>query len=92
MKAVPALGALYIIASYWFTASTIFANPAVIIARTLTDTFSGINYQNTFPFIIAQIIGGILAFVVFCVIAEDKLPKDVINVRLNAARFSSPKT
>ncbi len=73
-EAVPALVALYIIAAYWFTASTSFANPAVTIARTLTDTFSGINYQNTFPFITAQIIGGILAFMLFCVIAEDKRP------------------
>ena len=48
-------------AGYWFTSSTSFANPAVTIARTLSDTFSGINYADTIPFIIFQILGGLLA-------------------------------
>ena len=59
--AVPAMVALYITAAYWFTASTSFANPAVAIARTFTNTFSGIHYGDTGPFIIAQIIGAFLA-------------------------------
>ena len=53
--------ATYITAGYWFTSSTSFANPAVAIARTFTDTFTGINYLNTPSYIIAEIIGGILA-------------------------------
>ena len=55
---------LYITAAYWFTASTSFANPAVTIARTLSDTFAGINYGDTIPFILAQIVGAYLALMV----------------------------
>lgn len=50
---------LYITAAYWFTASTSFANPAVTIARALTDTFSGINPLHVAPFIIAQLLGAL---------------------------------
>lgn len=60
-EAVPAMVGLYITAAYWFTASTSFANPAVTIARTLSDTFAGINYGDTIPFILAQIVGAYLA-------------------------------
>ncbi len=63
-EAVPAAVALVITAGYWFTASTSFANPAVTIARTLTDTFSGIAPSDAAPFIVAQFIGGVLAWVV----------------------------
>ena len=59
--AVPYAVGLYITAAYWFTASTSFANPAVTIARTLTDTFSGINPTDAPLFILAQTIGAILA-------------------------------
>ncbi len=52
---------LYITAAYWFTASTSFANPAVTIARSFTDTFSGIRPLDAPAFIIAQFIGGALA-------------------------------
>jgi len=50
---------LYITAAYWFTASTSFANPAVTIARALTDTFTGINLVHVLPFIIAQLLGAL---------------------------------
>lgn len=60
--AVPASVALVIVAGYWFTASTSFANPAVTIARTLSDTFAGIAPANAPPFIAAQIIGGLAAW------------------------------
>lgn len=63
--AVAMLVALYITAGYWFTASTSFANPAVTIARTLTDSFSGIYYGDTGFFLLAQLIGGYLALRVF---------------------------
>jgi glycerol uptake facilitator-like aquaporin len=54
----------YITAGYWFTSSTSFANPAVAIARTFTDTFTGINYLNTPLFIIAELLGTLLAIFV----------------------------
>jgi glycerol uptake facilitator-like aquaporin len=52
---------LYITAAYWFTASTSFANPAVTIARTFSNTFAGIRPQDVLPFVIAQLIGAIVA-------------------------------
>lgn len=58
---VPALVGLYIASAYWFTASTSFANPAVTIARALTDTFSGIAPSGVPAFIAAQIIGALIA-------------------------------
>ena len=60
-EAIPMLVGLYITAAYWFTASTSFANPAVTIARTFTDSFSGIYYGDTPFFIMAQIGGALLA-------------------------------
>ena len=69
---VATLVALYITAAYWFTSSTSFANPAVTIARTLTDTFSGIQYGDTIPFIMAQIIGGLLAYLLFKYLSQSK--------------------
>ena len=56
----PAVG-LYISAGYWFTSSTSFANPAVTLARGLTDTFTGINPEFILPFILFQIIGACVA-------------------------------
>jgi glycerol uptake facilitator-like aquaporin len=55
--AVPTAVGLYITAAYWFTASTSFANPAVTIARALTDTFAGINPAHVIGFIVAQLVG-----------------------------------
>jgi glycerol uptake facilitator-like aquaporin len=62
---VPVAVGLYITAAYWFTASTSFANPAVTIARSLTDTFSGILPGNMPMFILAQLVGAVLA-VAYC--------------------------
>jgi glycerol uptake facilitator-like aquaporin len=59
-----AVGA-YITAAYWFTASTSFANPAVTIARSLSDTFAGIRPVDAPGFVIAQFAGGIAATVLF---------------------------
>jgi glycerol uptake facilitator-like aquaporin len=59
--AVPALVGLYITAAYWFTASTSFANPAVAIARSLTDTFSGIRPIDLPGFVAAEFAGGFAA-------------------------------
>jgi glycerol uptake facilitator-like aquaporin len=57
--------AAYITAAYWFTGSTSFANPAVTLARSLTNTFSGIRPQDTPGFIAAQIVGAIAATLLF---------------------------
>lgn len=62
--AVPALVASYIFAAYWFTASTSFANPAVTLARALTQTFAGIRPQDVTGFVLAQITGAVLGYAV----------------------------
>jgi glycerol uptake facilitator-like aquaporin len=56
-SATPYAVGLYITSAYWFTASTSFANPAVTIARSLSDTFAGIAPAGVLAFIVAQIIG-----------------------------------
>jgi len=55
--ALPAAIAVYIVGAYWFTASTSFANPAVTIARSLSNTFAGILPADAPAFIVAQIVG-----------------------------------
>lgn len=60
-KAIPWLAGLYITAAYWFTASTSFANPAVALARSLTNTFSGIRPLDLPGFIIAELLGALCA-------------------------------
>ena len=62
--AVPGAVDLYITAAYWFTASTSFANPAVTIARGLSDTFAGIDPTHVPVFIGAQLVGAVCATVV----------------------------
>jgi len=64
-SAVPMAVGLYITAAYWFTASTSFANPAVTIARSLSDTFAGIRPVDAPGFIAVQLLGALLAFL-FC--------------------------
>ncbi|WP_017935552.1 aquaporin [Nocardioides sp. Iso805N] len=51
----------YIAAAYWFTSSTSFANPAVTVARSLSDSFAGIAPASVLPFVLAQVVGGVLA-------------------------------
>ena len=62
---LPIAVACYIAAAYWFTASTSFANPAVTIARSLSDTFAGIRPADVLPFIAAQACGGFSAVLLF---------------------------
>ena len=59
-KAVPMMVGLYITAAYWFTASTSFANPAVTIARSFTNTFSGIFPGHALGFIVAQLAAAVI--------------------------------
>ena len=62
-NAIASMVALYITGAYWFTASTSFANPAVSIARALSDTFAGIYPAHVPMFILCQLIGMVLALV-----------------------------
>ena len=62
-SAVPFAVGLYITSAYWFTASTSFANPAVTIARSLSDTFAGIAPTGVAAFIVAQLVGMLAAVV-----------------------------
>lgn len=71
-EAIPMAVGLYITAAYWFTASTSFANPAVTIARGLTDTFAGIRPIDVPAFIAMQIIGAALAVWVARWLAAEK--------------------
>jgi glycerol uptake facilitator-like aquaporin len=64
-KAVPFAVGAYIIAACWFTASTSFANPAVTIARCLSDTFAGIRPVDVTPFVVAQFAGAFAATLLF---------------------------
>ncbi len=75
-QAIPALVGLYITAAYWFTASTSFANPAVTMARALTDTFSGIRPVDAPGFVVAQLVGAFVALA-FCgwLLKPTKIPR-----------------
>jgi glycerol uptake facilitator-like aquaporin len=64
-KALPVAVGAYITAAYWFTASTSFANPAVTLARSASDTFSGIRPQDVPGFIAAQLAGAAAATAIF---------------------------
>jgi len=68
---VPVAVGSYITAAYWFTASTSFANPAVTIARSMTDTFSGIRPVDAPGFILAQVVGAGLATAFFIWLESD---------------------
>ena len=63
-NSIPSLVAFYITAAYWFSSSTSFANPPVTIARSLTNSFSGIAPSSVIGFMTAQIIGSIVAMFV----------------------------
>ncbi len=73
VEAVPYAVGLYITAGYWFTASTSFANPAVTIARSFTNTFSGIAPTDVLAFIAAQIVGAVIALFLFKVLEPNKV-------------------
>lgn len=63
--ALPFAVGTYISAAYWFTASTSFANPAVTLARSLSDTFTGIRPVDVPGFVVAQLLGAVAATVLF---------------------------
>jgi glycerol uptake facilitator-like aquaporin len=72
--AVPASVALYITAAYWFTSSTSFANPAITIARSLSDSFAGIAPACVPGFIAAQLVGAIAAFLLGSALFAGRTP------------------
>lgn len=80
-KAVPASVALYITAAYWFTSSTSFANPAITVARSLTDSFSGIAPGDAPGFIIAQLAGAALAALVVRALFDDRVGDEAMPLR-----------
>jgi glycerol uptake facilitator-like aquaporin len=67
---VPASVALYIVAAYWFTSSTSFANPAITVARSLSDSFAGIAPGNVPAFVAAQLTGAALAAILAKILFE----------------------
>ena len=73
---LPAAIAAYITAAYWFTSSTSFANPAVTIARALTDTFAGISPAHVPAFILSQLLGAAAAVGFSRWLTADEAPAD----------------
>jgi arsenate reductase len=77
-SSAPLAVAGYIAAAYWFTSSTSFANPAVTIGRTLSDTFAGIRPSSVPPFIAAQLLGGAIAVALARYLHPDLPALDVV--------------
>lgn len=78
-SAVPFAVAAYITAAYWFTASTSFANPAVTLARSVTNTFAGIRPEDVPAFLVAQLLGAGAATLLFRWLSPE-LPKAAPDV------------
>ena len=76
--AAPYAVAGYIAAAYWFTSATSFANPAVTVGRTLTDTFAGIEPASAPAFVVAQLVGGALAVALARYLHPDQRPLDLL--------------
>jgi glycerol uptake facilitator-like aquaporin len=74
MEFTPVAVGLYITAAYWFTASTSFANPAVAIARSLSDTFAGIAPSSVPLFVLSQLVGAVAAWWLFRWLFDDGPP------------------
>ncbi len=85
--AVPWLVGLYITAAYWFTASTSFANPAVAIARSLTNTFSGIRPADLLGFVASELVGAVLGLLLMSWLLRGPLEADVSATDLPDKRF-----
>jgi glycerol uptake facilitator-like aquaporin len=79
-RSAPAAVGAYIGAAYWFTSSTSFANPAITIGRTFSDTFAGIAPSSVPSFIGAQVIGGVLAVMLIKVLYPAITPADAAGI------------
>lgn len=69
-SAIPASVALYITSAYWFTSSTSFANPAITVARSLSDSFAGIAPSCVLAFVAAQLAGGLAGYGVAAILFD----------------------
>jgi glycerol uptake facilitator-like aquaporin len=78
VAAAPFAVAGYIAAAYWFTSSTSFANPAVTVGRTLSDTFAGIRWTSAPAFVVAQLVGGLVAIALARYLYPDLPAADVV--------------
>lgn len=87
----PWMVACWIGAAYWFTASTSFANPAITIARSLTNTFAGIRPADIPGFIVAQFVGAIVALGVARVLFPVKQAAEVLSDTQNAVEQAARK-
>ena len=80
----------YITAAYWFTSSTSFANPAVTIARTFSDTFAGIDPMHAPAFIVMQFIGAGAATALFRWLVPPRLPVSCVGETETGNGIPSP--
>ena len=76
---VPASVALYITSAYWFTSSTSFANPAITIVRSMSDSFAGIAPRDVPMFVVGQFLGAAVAVLVSRVLFDERAPRQVQN-------------
>ena len=76
---VPASVALYITSAYWFTSSTSFANPAITIVRSMSDSFAGIAPRDVPMFVVGQLLGAAVAVLVSRVLFDERAPRQVQN-------------
>jgi glycerol uptake facilitator-like aquaporin len=84
-EALPYAVGLYITSAYWFTSSTSFANPAVTLARSFSDTFAGIQPVDAPAFVVAQLAGAALAVPVFGWLLRSERPATIIKGATQAA-------
>ena len=82
LATAPAAVGAYIGAAYWFTSSTSFANPAISVGRMFSDTFAGIAPASVPSFILAQLVGGVMAFFVVRTLYPDITPDEAAEVVL----------
>jgi arsenate reductase len=80
LSIAPAAVGAYIGAAYWFTSSTSFANPAISIGRIFSDTFAGIAPASVPGFVVAQLVGGVVAIVIVRVLYPDLGPAHAADV------------
>lgn len=85
----PTAVGLYITSAYWFTSSTAFANPAVTLARSLTDSFAGIALASASAFIAAQTTGAVMAFLVFGWLLNSPPPQTSPESKTTPERMAS---
>jgi glycerol uptake facilitator-like aquaporin len=89
--AVPFAVGAYVMAGYWFTSSTCFANPAVTLARATSDTFAGIRPADAPGFILAQLLGAAAATLTFAWLAPARQRADAASEPTRLADAASPK-